>query len=49
MRQLCAERGIKIERRGLAHVLIGPGVSILVVDLNVLKDADLAPFFRQAE
>lgn len=44
IRELCAERGIKIECNGKAYELRGPGVSILVADLRLLRPADLKPW-----
>jgi len=37
--------GSRIEKRGAAYALSGPGASILTVDLAMLDARDLAPTF----
>jgi hypothetical protein len=45
---LCAEKNIKIERRGLAYSLTAPGISILCADLETLEMRDLRPAARDS-
>jgi hypothetical protein len=44
VRQLCAERKIRIEPRGLGHRLRGPGVDMTVRHLAEVLPRDLEPF-----
>ena len=43
VREYCASNNIKIEKRGVAFAVTGPGVSLLCADLAMLTEEDLAP------
>jgi len=43
VRKLCQELGVNIEPRGVAWLLRGPGVNLLVADLAVITRDDLLP------
>ena len=47
IRAECQRRGIKVETRGNAFSLTGPGVSLLAADLANLDANDLRPYQSQ--
>ncbi len=43
MRQLIAERGLRVERFGAGWRVCGPGVDVLITQLRFLSETDLTP------
>ena len=45
----CARRGIRLEQKGQAYLLTGPGVYVLAADLALLSETDLHAFVPRTE